>query len=410
VKSLLLHEFLHVLLNHTGEYDVCDSFTNLALDAVINHVVHRSCGAEFSEFFRIFYRNLIPEGESMDWRILLVPVESSSSLSQNGYTDERICDLHCGLASGTVLADDILELAEQMREESENRALDSKPLNEIDRFMYEIGREMSGESDHSATEPVFLGNHDADLAGRGRLSPLVEEALDETFRQYDGHGIFRGPTDHGFATPGASGTQVEAQRTALQRWERTAWKAIRPLLTPDPRSERREFTDREAILPVLNGRDRRGFLRSLWSPLVPPIQWDLPEERPADTTVVYLDVSGSMNAEMESLVTLLNRLRRWIRLPFWAFSTEVAPATIRKGRLETESTGGTAMNCVLAHLAETQAAKALVITDGYIEQCNPALLEAASGTKLHALVSRHGNPRALERAGIPTTQLAEFPG
>ena len=46
VKAVLLHEFLHVLLNHTGEYEVANPAVNLALDAVINHIIHRSCGPE----------------------------------------------------------------------------------------------------------------------------------------------------------------------------------------------------------------------------------------------------------------------------------------------------------------------------------------------------------------------------
>ena len=39
LKTLLLHEFLHVLLNHTGEYDVAEPAVNVALDAVICEIV-----------------------------------------------------------------------------------------------------------------------------------------------------------------------------------------------------------------------------------------------------------------------------------------------------------------------------------------------------------------------------------
>ncbi|MCP4893325.1 MAG: hypothetical protein GY911_05875, partial [Actinomycetales bacterium] len=71
--------------------------------------------------------------------------------------------------------------------------------------------------------------------------------------------------------------------------------------------------------------------------------------------------------------------------------------------------GGTAMNCVLEHLAETRPERALVVTDGYIEQCDPGLLAAARGTAIHALVSRDGSPGELERAGIGCTQLSAHP-
>ena len=51
LKTVLLHEFLHVLLNHTEQFESMESETNLALDAIINHIIHRSHGAEYSDFF-----------------------------------------------------------------------------------------------------------------------------------------------------------------------------------------------------------------------------------------------------------------------------------------------------------------------------------------------------------------------
>ena len=381
VKTLLLHEFLHVLLNHTGEFDVCDPAINLALDAVINHIIHRSCGAAYSEFFRIYYK----AGPS-DWQALLAPVVSPDRIPYGKGVDPMISQLRYGLLLGTVLADDILDLARDL----------ASPKS----------RSRSPES----TQPEFLGNHDPDFQGGRKLSEPVARALNETFRQLDGNGIFREPSKRGFSNPAAVSQEWVAREEKLRRWERAAWKTIRPMLTPDPRSTRYEFEDRPVSLPVLNGADRRGFLRSLWNPIIPDVRWELPERRMAGSTVVYLDVSGSMAAEMQSLVTLLNRLRRWIRLPFWAFSDEVAPATIENGQLKTRTTGGTAMNCVLAHLAETRPEKALVVTDGYIEACNPELLKQVRGVTLHALVSRDGSPARLEESGIPCTQLSEHPG
>jgi hypothetical protein len=381
VKTLLLHEFLHVLLNHTGEYKVWDPIINIALDAVINHIIHRSCGPEYSEFCRLYYK----DADINDWRILLAPPETSDHIQYDEAANGEIVSLRYGLLEGEVLADDILDIARDIQER--------------------LGSEFG--------QIVFLGNHDPDLQRNcrtgGEMSEVVVRALNETFRQLNGDGIFREPAGHGFAEPASVSHEWNAREEKLRRWERTAWKALRPLLTPDPQSSRFTWEDRRASLPVLNGGDRRGFLRSLWNPIVPEIRWNLPERRPAGTTVVYLDVSGSMNAEMQSLVTLLNRLRRWIRLPFWAFSNEVAPATIEKGVLKTKTTGGTAMNCVLTHLAETRPEKALVLTDGYIERCDPALLKAASGTRLYALISRDGSAALLDEAGIPCTQLSEYP-
>ena len=56
--------------------------------------------------------------------------------------------------------------------------------------------------------------------------------------------------------------------------------------------------------------DRRAALRSLWSPFLPDARWDTEHPARAGSAHVYLDVSGSMDAEMPLIVALLGRLRR----------------------------------------------------------------------------------------------------
>jgi predicted metal-dependent peptidase len=41
---------------------------------------------------------------------------------------------------------------------------------------------------------------------------------------------------------------------------------------------------------------------------------------------------------------------------------------IERGALKAQTTGGTSMACVLAHLARTKPEAAVVVTDGYIER------------------------------------------
>jgi predicted metal-dependent peptidase len=162
-------------------------------------------------------------------------------------------------------------------------------------------------------------------------------------------------------------------------------------------------------LPVLSPGDRRSFARALWSPLLPEAVWPSPRRLSGGTAQVYLDVSGSMSAEMPLIVALLNRLGRHIRRPFWAFSNVVAPAIIRGGQLEAETTGGTSMNCVLEHLAQTLPGSAVVVTDGYIEKPNEQLLRRMARVRLHVVVTRDGSTAALDRAGIACTQLGRLP-
>jgi predicted metal-dependent peptidase len=161
---------------------------------------------------------------------------------------------------------------------------------------------------------------------------------------------------------------------------------------------------------VLSPGDRRAALRSLWSPFLPDARWETQHTARAGSAHVYLDVSGSMNAEMPLVVALLGRLSTYIRRPFWAFSNVVAPARIEQGRLIATTTGGTSMGCVLEHVARTKPRAAIVVTDGYIEALRPKLVAAATaGTRLHVIVTRDGNPSLLQRAGLPYTQLSRLP-
>jgi predicted metal-dependent peptidase len=101
---------------------------------------------------------------------------------------------------------------------------------------------------------------------------------------------------------------------------------------------------------------------------------------------------------------VLNAHAAWIQPPLWAFSTEVHPATLRRGKLATHTTGGTELACVYAHLRKTKAHRALVITDGYVENDLPA-----PPCHMEALIDHKGYAENLEKAGIGVTRLPVFP-
>jgi hypothetical protein len=108
-------------------------------------------------------------------------------------------------------------------------------------------------------------------------------------------------------------------------------------------------------------------------------------------------------------VGLLGQLSSWIRRPFWAFSTEVAPAVIVGGALRANTSGGTSLECALRHIETTRPSSAVIVTDGYIERIGKKRVAAIAGTRLHAIVTRDGNPSELIRAGIPYSQLGRLP-
>jgi hypothetical protein len=254
---------------------------------------------------------------------------------------------------------------------------------------------------------TFIGNHE-DCRGNGPIAEKAHNILQDTLKSFNGHGIYRSPKAHGFGADPYPERFIAKDENLVQ-WERSTWKILRKLCTTDPQTTLRETVDQSILLPVLNERDRRAFLRATWSPLIPDVSWSIAQEKPQGTAVIYLDVSGSMNAEMQSLVQLLRRLIHYIRKPFWAFSDQVAPAVIRNGVLETSTSGGTSMNSVLSHFADSHVDRAVVITDGYIERCDPKLLNRLGHKTLHAIVSRDGSTTELDRAGIPSYQLEQYP-
>jgi hypothetical protein len=373
VKAVICHEFLHVLLRHTERFARLAPAEHIALDAVINAIIHRQLGPEYSDMMARYYAN----ATGVD-RLLRRP--GSNEYWQQP-RDDRVHVAWRGLYGGSLVADDIADVARDL------------------------------ERDNAAVLERLLGGHgdEQGAVGSGQpLPPALEEALDRVMKAMNGDGIWRSPHGRGVGA-GAYTNAVVAVDVNLQKWRRETYAVLRRHLVPDPKATQREPEAYQFGLPVLSPGDRRASLRALWSPFLPEAVWH--SERPglAASAQVYLDVSGSMNAEMPLIVALLGRLSKHIRRPFWAFSDVVAPARIQDGRLVADTTGGTSMRCVLKHLAKTQPEAAVVVTDGYIERLSRADVEAVRRVRLHAVITRNGNPALLRAAGIPYTQLSRIP-
>ena len=55
VKAVVCHEFLHVLLRHTERFTTLTRPEHLAVDAVINAIIHRSLGPDYSGMMSRYY-------------------------------------------------------------------------------------------------------------------------------------------------------------------------------------------------------------------------------------------------------------------------------------------------------------------------------------------------------------------
>ncbi|MBV6475216.1 MAG: hypothetical protein MOGDAGHF_00733 [Rhodocyclaceae bacterium] len=397
VKAVICHEFLHVLLRHTEARSRPTPARHLAADAVINAILHRQHGLAWSTFMARYYANC------PDLRKLLRPMNADEACWLERAALQRKplpqwAQAWQALYEGKLVADDIEELAEQLRRQLGSRSSrKSQPRQDGDPFVL-ASSGIGGLDD-------LIGGHGA--LGEAIVGPLAE-ALARALRQMNGSGIWRAPGSRGVGSlPFAA--LFAAQDTALAEWRRITLAILKRHLVPDRRARLREIPS-EYRLPALSPGDRRAFLRATWTPFLPEARWVGARPERTGTAQVYLDVSGSMWTGMPHLVALLGRLSAHIRRPFWAFSDEVAPAVIEHGQLKAQTSGGTSMGCVLEHLARTRPKAAVVVTDGYIEQLDPALVARARGTRLHVLVSREGSPAELARCGIPYTQLPALGG
>lgn len=378
VKAVLIHEFLHILLGHTLKFDKMTPALNVALDAVINAIIHRRLGGEYSSMMELYYsdaRGLL--------RLLRPPTDTEEANGDharwNKLPGDPLFELHEKIYSGEALAEDVLSTAKGFADESLAAAL--------------------------AGGLILLGDHEHRPAQIEDLDEGTQRRLVQALAALDATGILR---DHDKLKPQLlSSTPI--QRQVPSEWCRQTLPVLRRLLVPYAKSPLRVMQPRTHLAPVLNSSDRRGALRALWNPLVPDIIWHTEHPRAAGSVQIYLDVSGSMNAFLNAIVSLLANFSMHIRHPLWAFSTEVHPARIIRGELKTKTTGGTHLGCVFEHIRKTQPAKALVITDGYVEGANgnPRPRDLC---QIEALIPHDGHARVLvEEHRIPTTTLAKLP-
>ncbi len=385
VKGLLCHEFLHVLLRHTDRQAPRTTAEHLALDAVINAIIHRTLGPTASALMSRHYADA-----RGPFRLLRPPTDTDRENAPRPWwrrPDRAVLEAWSGLYEGRLVADDIRDLAETL--------------------LPKAGR----------GQDRWLGKHDAAPLGGGGRAPAapttpaedaLRDALDTALKSMNGGGVFRSPGGRGVGAV-AYTCLVRPADVGVARWLRETHAVLKRHLAPDSRSKAHSADSRRVVLPVLSPGDRRAALRAQWSPFLPDAHWNATAPGRRESAQVYLDVSGSMNAEMPHIVRLLGQLKRYIRNPFWAFSTSVAPARIEGGCLVADTTGGTSMKCVLEHIARTKPSAAVVVTDGYIEPLTRAAVAAASATRLHVIVTRDGKTEPFGRVGLPYSQLGRLP-
>ena len=193
----------------------------------------------------------------------------------------------------------------------------------------------------------------------------------------------------------------------MNKWERSTLHLLKRSLAPDKRLKNQTVIH-EVKTPILSSIDRRAIGRLKFSRIIPMSSNESHTYALAQLANVYLDVSGSMSQEIESLISLLLHLKAHVKMPLWAFSNDVTEARFKNGKLEYDSSGGTSIEPVFDHLRAHKIQRSLIISDGYIEPITDFMLRDLQRNRINVLISAGGNPQKFMDMGIPYLQLEKL--
>ncbi len=362
---LVMHELWHIILAHTRLYQRVTPLHNIAFDAIINAGLSR----QFPQpEFRGFFDELNP-ATVFPGLLLRPPV---------GWPDKPEFPEDDNLPAGTI------EILQRLYPPG-NQSQGADPLyEEILNLLRRAGLEKT-----IYVQPVLLGDHETSAAEQEALNnPIFKELIE---------GVLDKLPEMAALGRGKGGPQSErkinrqsASEDARRTFANTLRRCLGPKTGPQRRKTRTPIPAMTGVGVLPNARDRMvparqqlGVQGMLWNQLG-EVRARVPET--PSKAHVYLDVSGSMGHILPHLLGLILPYVRNGQASIFQFSTivEAMPlADLTQSRLRT--TGGTDINCVLAHAIEARPRihRALILTDGYTGIPRPELAARVAEQKLH---------------------------
>ena len=351
LMMLVMHEIYHLILGHTRLFPRTTRAHNIVFDAVINALL---CQQFRDPLYTQFFTRLNSE-KRFPGRLLRPPkgwpekMEFAPKASEN---ERKVLQLLYGPRANTVTYHEIMQLLEQ-------------ELNEENAASGTLIGDHGGENGEGAGDTV--GQDDPLVVGvlRKTTANWPTESNPSTGRAETGHIL-------DWLLPKARTPRSEFLQ-ALAGLLRKA--SVLPASPQTPYAWKRQPSTLSSQTAVYNLHDRTVESRTLMYGEMPVLfATQIASSRlrwtPRDITHIYLDVSGSMSAELPWLVGALEPFSRRGLCRIYAFSTVVSE--VKRGEdfgKKIKNTYGTNINCVFAHLLGFPRAKTpgkiVVITDGY---------------------------------------------
>ena len=394
---LVMHELWHVLFAHTRLSTRPTVAENIAFDAIIN--------AELTKQFpAIQYRGFFERLNSSDkfpGRLLRAPEgwpnrpvyggagpRGTASILERLYPIPRKYEI--APTYGELVR--LIEAGTKQSKVREALALPSASGKECD-------------------DAFVLGDHSGANESRDPMAnPYVRSVLSEVTKSWPSPG---GDFGLGKGLRDESNQWIVAEAKALlsieQAMELVLRRACRPARRGDPQRDR-VTRPRKVQTPIPVARDRQRLARKRLG--VHSLLWngEVEERRIVNgspgTALVYLDVSGSMDAELPRLIIPLRKFVERGLATTWQFSTIVEPLSLdelQSGKVTT--TGGTAVSSVLEHaLSQEGISSVVIVSDGFVEETDLSIRRQLDdrGITIESVVCARGDVSPLNKLGTVT--------
>lgn len=329
---LVMHELYHVILGHTHLFKRHTEIDNIAFDAVINAMLCRMFpDEEYTSFFKEINSDVSFPG------CILRPVGKNTPLRyyptlKNLYLTN----------TGTYF-----EVYECITDELEDALKRGK------------------------VQYVLLGNHQNGTEDEN--NPLLKKMVDKVISKWPRE-LIVGGRDLGGELEEKT---VEYKKTISKEQEKKMKRLLKLSGVMGGDVSKRKVTIKDvredAVVTVPDYKDRTLLAKSII--YQQPILYNssvVSRKIVKDSnihTLVYLDVSGSVDKDIKEFAPLLLRPYKNKECLLFVFSTEVVPVTykeFKQGKYKT--TGGTDINCIFKHYFDLpkrkQTKRVLILTDG----------------------------------------------
>jgi predicted metal-dependent peptidase len=347
VKALIFHELLHITLGHNliiPEDDSKALINNIAFDCVINMIIHKIKGNKYSSVMTNIYSQLEDK-----ITYILMPYQKNFT-TENFVLDDIWRNLY---QSNNISQSDIINVLEDIIKKEIYVPLIGNHSDGISKDSEDIKK----ESDIKAKSGIKIKENTADkIKGFNNKSQAVVNNEEENYQKLRGDADYLNNIE----------MQTNDMRLMLS-WKIKIYKSILRFLEDSKSRVKNSKGDYDFFSPVLNNKDRRSFIKSMWNDNFVFSRWTTIKNIDSKQANVYIDLSGSMTQELPYIISVLFKLKMYIKNPFWAFSNKVEKAKFKGNKLISKTTGGTSIIPVFEHIKEKKAKKAIIVTDGYFE-------------------------------------------